>query len=30
VYGQGEITLYRDGNPAVYHTGERFNDDFLR
>ena len=30
VYGQGEITLYRDGKPVVYHTGERFKDDFLR
>jgi hypothetical protein len=30
VYGQGDITLYRDFKPAVYHTGERFNDDFLR
>jgi len=29
VYGQGEITLYRDGKIAVYHRGERFNDDFL-
>jgi len=30
VYGQGEITLYRDGKPTIYHTGERFNDDFVR
>jgi len=29
VYGQGEITLYRDGKTAVYHSGEHFNDDFL-
>jgi len=29
VYGQGEITLYREGKPDVYHTGERFNDNFL-
>ncbi len=29
VYGQGAITLYRGGKPTVYHTGERFNDDFL-
>jgi cyanophycinase len=30
VFGQGDITLYREGKMAVYHTGERFNDDFLR
>jgi cyanophycinase len=30
VYGQGAITLYREGKPAIYRSGEDFNDDFLR
>jgi cyanophycinase len=30
VYGHGAVTIYRDGKPAVFRTGERFNDDFLR
>lgn len=29
VYGQGAVTLYRNGKPAVYHTGESFDDDFM-
>ena len=29
VYGQGAITLYRKGQPAVYKAGESFKDDFL-
>ena len=28
VYGQGDITLYREGKPAKYHSGEHFRDDF--
>jgi hypothetical protein len=29
VYGQGAVTLYRNGKPTVYHTGESFDDDFM-
>ena len=29
VYGQGAVTLYRKGQPAVYKAGESFKDDFL-
>src|SRR5436190_677809 len=29
VYGQGAVTLYRIGRPAVYEAGSSFNDDFL-
>ena len=29
VYGQGAVTLYRNGKPAVYQTGESFEDDFM-
>lgn len=29
VYGQGNVTLYRAGQPAVYRSGESFTDDFL-
>ncbi len=30
VYGQSAVTLYRNGQPTVYGTGESFEDDFLR
>jgi cyanophycinase len=30
IYGQGAVTLYRKGQPAVYKAGESFEDDFLR
>ena len=29
VYGQGAVTLYRNGKPTIYHTGESFEDDFM-
>jgi cyanophycinase len=29
VYGQGTVTLYRNGQPTVYRTGESFNDSFM-
>lgn len=29
VYGQGSVTLYRNGQPVVYRTGESFNDSFI-
>lgn len=28
VYGQGAVTIYQDGKPAVYRSGQRFDDDF--
>jgi len=28
VYGQGAITVYRNGKPTVYSSGQNFNDDF--
>src|SRR5438552_8281443 len=27
VYGKGSVTLYRKGNPTIYHTGEAFKED---
>src|SRR5262249_10953615 len=30
VYGQGAVTLYRDGKHTTYNKGETFSDDFLR
>jgi len=30
VYGQGDITLYRAGKLAIYHSGEHFIDSFSR
>lgn len=30
VYGQGAVTLYRDGRPTVYRAGESFSDNFMR
>ncbi len=30
VYGQGDITLYRAGIPAIFHSGEHFSDSFSR
>lgn len=29
VYGQGAVTLYRNGQPTIYKAGESFNDNFL-
>ena len=29
VYGQGAVTLYRDGQPTKYSAGESFENDFL-
>ena len=29
VYGQGTVTIYRDGVPTVYKANEPFNDDFV-
>ena len=29
VYGQGAVTIYRDGQPTVYRAGESFKDDFM-
>lgn len=29
VYGQGVVTIYRNGQPTVYKAGEMFNDNFL-
>ena len=29
VYGQGAVTIYRNGQPAVYNAGESFIDDFV-
>ena len=29
VYGQGAVTIYRNGEPTVYEAGESFNDDFI-
>src|SRR5260370_625051 len=29
VYGQGAVTIYRNGQPTVYRAGESFKDDFL-
>ena len=28
VYGQGDVTLYRRGQPTIYHKGEAFSDNF--
>lgn len=28
VYGQRDVTLYRNGRPTVYHTGQEFRDSF--
>jgi cyanophycinase len=28
VYGQGTVSVYRNGIPTVYHAGERFTDSF--
>jgi len=28
VYGQGNVTLYRNGSPTVYKTGATFSDNF--
>ena len=28
VYGKGSVTLYRQGKPTVYKSGETFNEDF--
>ena len=30
VYGQGAVTLYRNGQPTIYKAGESFNDDFMQ
>jgi cyanophycinase len=29
VYGQGAVTVYRDGKPTVYTAGQTFKDNFL-
>jgi cyanophycinase len=29
VYGQGAVTLYRNGQPTAYKAGESFKDDFV-
>ena len=29
VYGQGAVTLYRNGKPTVYRAGASFNDSFV-
>ncbi len=29
VYGQGDVTIYRHGQPTIHHNGERFQDNFL-
>jgi cyanophycinase len=29
VYGQGAVTIYRNGQPTVYRAGESFKDDFM-
>ncbi|HEY0756556.1 MAG TPA: Type 1 glutamine amidotransferase-like domain-containing protein [Ktedonobacteraceae bacterium] len=29
VYGQGNVTIYRHGQPVVYAAGEQFEDEFL-
>jgi cyanophycinase len=29
VYGQGAVTLYRNGQPTIYKAGESFDDDFM-
>ncbi|HEX4714599.1 MAG TPA: Type 1 glutamine amidotransferase-like domain-containing protein [Ktedonobacteraceae bacterium] len=29
VYGQGAVTIYRNGKPIVYAAGQRFEDTFL-
>jgi cyanophycinase len=29
VYGQGTVTLYRNGQPTVYRAGESFNESFI-
>lgn len=28
VYGRGAVTIYRNGQPTVYSSGQRFRDDF--
>lgn len=28
VYGKGAVTLYRNGHPTVYKSGEAFTEDF--
>jgi hypothetical protein len=28
VYGQGDVTIYRNGLPRVFRSGEHFVDDF--
>ena len=30
VYGQGAVTLYRNGQPTIYKAGESFDDDFMQ
>ncbi len=30
VYGQGAVTLYRNGQPTIYKAGESFDDDFIQ
>ena len=30
IYGQGAVTLYRNGQPTIYKAGESFNDDFMQ
>src|SRR5712691_8659473 len=29
VYGQGAVTIYRNGQPTIYKAGESFSDDFI-
>lgn len=29
VYGSGSVTLYRQGQPVIYHAGQHFEDPFL-
>ena len=29
VYGEGAVTIYRNGEPTVYEAGESFRDDFI-
>src|SRR5690348_8639293 len=29
IYGRGALTIYRDGQPTIYHSGETVDDDFL-
>ena len=30
VYGQGSVSVYRAGEPAIYASGETFRDNFLQ